>query len=144
VGFRLTIEGQNETISLGMDNITRASYKSDTVDSSNARSTDLGLELRVKGKIITAVDGEADDTQKIAQWSTVSAEKADAYRNVILETIAGDQVVRKFTLPNAFVVDYEESFGYDEGAGEFELFLKQKKDKNEFITIEGGYENESN
>lgn len=139
MGFRLTIEGQNETISLGMDNITTAHFKSDTPDDSNARATDLGSIMEVAGKIITPVDGEPDDTMKLATWSQVSAEKADAYRNVILEVIAGDQVVRKVTFPNAFVVDYTEDFGHTEGIGTFNLFIKQKKDKNELVTIEGGY-----
>ncbi|TDX58966.1 membrane-associated protease 1 [Orenia marismortui] len=139
MGFRLTIEGQNETISLGMDNITTAHFKSDTPDDSNARATDLGSIMEVTGKIITPVDGEPDDTMKLAIWSQVSAEKADAYRNVILEVIAGDQVVRKVTFPNAFVVDYTEDFGHTEGIGTFNLFIKQKKDKNELVTIEGGY-----
>ncbi|SJZ32099.1 membrane-associated protease 1 [Selenihalanaerobacter shriftii] len=139
MGFRLTIEGQSETILLEKDNITTASYKSDSPDGSNAKATDIGTELKVKGKIITAVEGEPDDTQKVANWSLVTAEKADAYRNAILEVIAGDQVVRKVTLPNAFIVDYEENFGHTEGIGTFDLFLKQKKDKNELVTMEGGY-----
>jgi hypothetical protein len=125
MGFRLKIEGA-ATIELGKDNITSASYKSDSPDASNAKATDIGTELKVSGKIITPVDGNPDDTKKIAAWSLVSAEKADAYRNATLEVIAGDQVVRKVNLPNAFIVDYEEDFGHAEGIGTFELFLKQK------------------
>lgn len=140
MGFRLTIEGANETIELGMDNIETVKYMSDTPDDSNARATDLGLTLEVSGKIITAVDGEeADDTMKISQWSLVSAEKADCYRNVFVEVIAADQVVRKITLPNAFVVDYAEDFGDSTGTGTFNLVVKQKKEKTEFVTVEGGY-----
>jgi len=139
MGFRLTIEGQSGTIKLGKDNITTASYKSDSPDASNAKATDIGTELRVSGKIITPVDGKPDDTKKLATWSLVSAEKADAYRKATLEVIAGDQVVRKVDLPNAFIVDYEEDFGHTEGIGTFELFLKQKKDKNDLVAIEGGY-----
>jgi hypothetical protein len=140
MGFRLTVEGANETITLGMDNVETVKYMSDTPNDSNARATDLGLTLELTGKIITAVDGEeADDTMKLATWSLVSAEKADAYRNVFVEVIAADQVVRKITLPNAFVVDYSEDFGDTTGTGTYSLIVKQKKEKTEFVTIEGGY-----
>ena len=81
MGFRLKVEGQNETIDLGMENIEQAEYKTDTPDDSNARSTDVGTLITVKGKIITALNGEeADHTLKLAKWSIVSAEKADCYR----------------------------------------------------------------
>lgn len=56
-----------------------------------------------------------------------------------LEVIAADQVIRKIYFPNAFVVDYTESFGDTEGVGTFSIFIKQKKDKTEFAKIEGGY-----
>ncbi|CAM3808720.1 membrane-associated protease 1 [Marinicrinis lubricantis] len=139
MGFRLKVEG-SETIELGMDNIKTVEFETDTPDDSNARSTDVGATLRMTGKIITATDGDnADDTMKLALWSLVSAEKADCYRKVTLEVIAADQVIRKIHFPNAFVVDYSESFGLTEGVGTFELFIKQKKDKTEMTKVEGGY-----
>ncbi|OPH46685.1 membrane-associated protease 1 [Paenibacillus ferrarius] len=139
MGFRLKVEGA-ETIELGMDNIQTVVYETDTPDDSNARSTDVGAFMKITGKIITATDGEsADDTMKLALWSLVPAEKADCYRKVTLEVIAADQVIRKIHFPNAFVVDYGERFGDTEGVGSFTLFIKQKKDKTEFTTIEGGY-----
>lgn len=46
MGFRLNIKGAEE-ISLGMDNILEASYKSDTPDDSDARATDLGVIIKV-------------------------------------------------------------------------------------------------
>ncbi|GGG82793.1 MULTISPECIES: hypothetical protein [Paenibacillus] len=139
MGFRLKVEGA-ETIELGLDNIQKVKYDTDTPDDSNARSTDVGATLLLSGKIITATDGDsADDTLKLATWSLVPAEKADAYRKVTLEVIAADQVVRKVYFPNAFVVDYTEEFGDTEGVGTFSLYIKQKKDKTEFTKIEGGY-----
>ncbi|MGM0509122.1 MAG: membrane-associated protease 1, partial [Fusobacteriota bacterium] len=121
------------------ENIENVTYKTDTPDDSNARATDVGAILTVTGKIITPVEGEPDDTQKIALWSLVNAEKADAYRKTTLQVIAGDQVVRKINFPNSFVVDYTETYGDSSGAGEFNLVLKQKKDKNDLVAIEGGY-----
>ncbi|WP_374019782.1 membrane-associated protease 1 [Paenibacillus thiaminolyticus] len=139
MGFILRVEGA-ETIELGMDNIQKVVYDTDTPDDSNARSTDVGATMRISGKIITATDGDnADDTKKLALWSLVPAEKADCYRKVTLEVIAADQVVRKVYFPNAFVVDYTETYGDTEGVGSFSLYIKQKKDKTEFATIDGGY-----
>ena len=139
MGFRLTIEGQSETIKLGMENINDVSYRSDTPNDSNARATDLSTVIAVSGKILAGVEGEPDQTKKLALWSLVSAERADAYRNLVLEVISGDQVVRKVTFPNAFVVDYTESFGHTEGVGTFMLVLKQKKDKLPAVAIDGNY-----
>ena len=139
MGFKLRVEGA-ETIELGMDNIMTVTYETDTPNDSNARSTDVGATLQITGKIITATDGDnADDTMKLALWSLIPAEKADCYRKVTLEVIAADQVVRKIHFPNAFVVDYSERFGDTEGVGVFNLLIKQKKDKTEKTTIEGGY-----
>lgn len=139
MGFKLKVEGAG-TIELGIDSIKTVSYKTDTPDDSNARSTEVGSILTVTGKILTAIDGDkADDTMKLAAWSLVPAEKADCYRKVTLEVIAASQVVRKISMPNSFVVDYTENFGDQEGVGTFVLVVKQKKDKNELVKIEGGY-----
>lgn len=82
----------------------------------------------IKGKILTAVDGDPfDSTRKMGTWSLVPAEKADCYRKVTVEVISADQIIRKITYPNAFVVDYKETFGDTEGIGTFELVVKTKE-----------------
>lgn len=140
MGFNLKIKGKNEEITLGMDNITTVKYISDTPDDSNARASDLGVVLEVNGKIITPVNGEeADDTKKMAKWSLVPAESSDAYRELSLEVISGSVVVRKIDLPNAFILDYTEDYNDKGGVGEFKAIFKQKKEKIETVTIEGGY-----
>ena len=139
MGFRVKVEG-NDTIELGVENIETVEFKTDTPDDSNARSTDLGVTLKVTGKILAAVDGEeADQTIKLAQWSLVRAEDADCYRNIVIDVIAASQVVRQITFPNAFVVDYTEDFGDEEGVGTFYLYVKQKKDKTANVAFEGGF-----
>lgn len=139
MGFRVKVEGA-ETIDLSIESIETVEFKTDTPDDSNARSTDQGTTLVVTGKILTPVGGEAaDSTIKLAQWSLVPAEKADCYRSIKVDVIAASQVVRKMTLPNAFVVDYEEDFGDTEGIGTFKLTAKQKKDKTALVKFEGGF-----
>lgn len=142
MGFRLKIEG-NETINLNEASVTEVKFRADIPQDSNARSTDLGSTMVIKGKILTAVDGEAaDDTSKITKWSLVPAENADCYRNVFIEVIAASQVIRQITFPNAFVIGYEEDFSDDTGIGVFTLLVKQKKDKMPVIKYEGGFSGE--
>ncbi|ABR36515.1 MULTISPECIES: hypothetical protein [Clostridium] len=139
MGFRVKVEGA-ESIDLNIESIETVEFKTDTPDDSNARSTDLGTTLEIAGKILTPVNGEAADTTiKLAQWSLVPAEKADCYRNVKVDVISASQIVRQFTLPNAFVVKYEEDFGDVEGVGTFRLYVKQKKDKTASVKFEGGF-----
>lgn len=139
MGFTLKVEGPNE-ISLGTTSITGVRFGADIPLDSNARSTDLGSTLTVTGKILTAEDGDPfDATKQIGQWSLVPAEKSDCYRKAVVEVIAASQVVRKYTFPNAFVVDYQEDYGDAEGVGTFTLTMKQKKDKMAQVAVEGGY-----
>lgn len=139
MGIRLKIEGA-ETIELTEYSINTCKFVTDTPDDSNARSTDVVNTIILSGKILTAVDGEAaDDTMKIAKWSCVRAENADCYRKATIEVLSASQIVRKVHFPNAFVVDYTEHYGDTEGVGEFTLTIRQKKDKFELTTIEGGY-----
>ena len=142
MGLRMKIEG-SETINLVETSITGIRFGSDIPHDSNARSTDLGSTVLVEGKILAAVGGEAaDDTSKIARWSLVPAENSDCYRNVEINVISASQIVRQITIPNAFVVGYEEDFSDETGAGTFRLLMKQKKDKMANLKFEGGFSGE--
>ena len=142
MGLRLKIEG-NETINLRETSIMSVQFGADIPHDSNARSTDLGSTVEIKGKILAAVGGEpADDTSKIARWALVPAENFDCYRNVEIDVINASQVVRQITIPNAFVIGYKEDFTDDKGTGVFTLLLKQKKDKMANMKFEGGFSGE--
>lgn len=139
MGFKVKIEGA-ETIDLSIESVETVKFSTDTPEDTNARSKDVGSTMVITGKILTAVDGDPfDSTRKMGTWSLIPAEKADCYRKVTVEVISADQVIRKITYPNAFVVDYKETFGDTEGIGTFELVVRQKKDKLSTVTIEGGY-----
>ena len=139
MGFTLKVEASN-TIELETTSITGVKVETDIPQDSNARSTDLGSTITVTGKILTAVDGDPfDATKQLGLWALVPAERAECYRKVTVEVIAASQVVRKYTYPNAFVVDYKETYGDVEGIGTFTLIMKQKKDKMAQVSVEGGY-----
>ena len=140
MGFRLTVKGQNEEILLDKESILDVKSMSETPDDSNARATDLGVILEIKGKILAAANGDTeDDTRKVAQWSLVPSESSDAYRQASLEVISAGQMVRKIDMTNVFVVDYIEEYGSQAGTGTFSLKIKQKKEKVIEVAIEGGY-----
>lgn len=139
MGFKLKVEGKT-VIELGTTSITGVKVKTDIPQDSNARSTDLGCTAVITGKILTAVDGDPiDGTKQLGMWALVPAESSDCYRKVTVEVIAASQVVRKYHFPNAFVVDYKENYGDQEGIGTFTLIVKQKKDKMLQVSVDGGY-----
>ena len=120
MGFIVKIESSAETINLNLESVQTVDFSTDTPKDSNARSTDLGATLTISGKILTAVDGDpADSTVNLSLWSMVPVEKADCYRKVTVDVISAGQVVRQIFLPNAFVVDYQETYGDTEGVGAF-------------------------
>jgi hypothetical protein len=142
MSFRLNVEGENG-IQLEEDQMINVIYRTDTPDDSNARSTEVGSELRVIGKIVkSGEDCQSEDTVNMARWSLVPAADASCYRQVTLEVIAAGQVTRKIVMPNAFVVDYVEDFGANQGIGTFTLVVRQKKDKIEGVIIEGLFSEE--
>lgn len=139
MGFRLKVEG-GAVIELNEQSIISVKFRTDIPKDSNARSTDLGSTVEITGKILTAVDGEPfDATKELGKWALVPAERADCYRKVTIDVVAASQEVRKYTYPNAFVVDYTENYGDEAGVGTFYLMIKQKKDKMANIAVEGGY-----
>lgn len=139
MSFTVKIDG-GDSFEIARECVERIKIKTDLPEDSNARTKDVGTTVLISGKILAAVDGDPfDSTRQLGLWSLVPAEKAECYRKVTIEHVAAGQVVRKYYLPNAFVVDYKEKFGDTEGVGSFELLIKQKKDKLANVTVEGGY-----
>jgi len=139
MGFNLSIAGA-ETINLYEKSIETVEFSVDTPDDSNARSTDVGSSVIITGKILTFVDGSLEDeVVKIATWSLVPAESSDSYRELKIDVIVADRVVRTVTFPKAFVVEYTEDFDEESGTGTFKLHAKQKKDAVANLTYEGNF-----
>lgn len=139
MSYKVTVDGM-ESFEIAKECVRSVKFTTDIPLDSNARTKDVGSTLVITGRILTAVDGDPfDSTRKLALWSAVAAEKADCYRKVTVEHIAAGIMERKYCFPNAFVIDYHEKFGDEEGTGTFTLTIKQKKDKLSNITVEGGY-----
>lgn len=139
MSLRVTIEGQ-ESFEIAKECVQKVVYKTDIPLDSNARTKDVGCTLDITGKILTATDGDPfDSTRQLTLWSLVPAENANCYRKVTVEIIQAGICERKYTFPNAFVVNHKEDYGDTDGVGTFHLIIKQKKDKFATIAIDGGY-----
>jgi len=137
--FTMNVVG-TETFDIPRECIRSVTFSTDIPKDSDARTADVGTSLVVKGRVLTAVDGDPfDSTRQIAVWSAIPATSAACYRNVTVKNVRGGIVEREYNLPNAFVVDYIEDFSDTEGTGTFTLVMKQKKDRIEKVTIEGGF-----
>ncbi|MDE6912916.1 MAG: hypothetical protein K2P35_04380 [Lachnospiraceae bacterium] len=143
MGFRLAVNGGAGNISLDERSIEKVVFSSDSATDSNARATDFGIAVKITGKMLfkLGADGE-DGTLGLSKWSQVSSDRADCYRNAEIDVVSSGQVVRKYTIPNAFVMEYEEHVDDETGVGTFYLHIKQKKDENSTVKIEGGYSEE--
>ena len=140
MGFRVKITG-GKNVEFDEGIITSVEFVSDTPDTSNARSTDLGVILNIKGRINFSLGAEQEDaTVELANWSLMPSDQADCYRNVEVQVVSGGQIVRQYTYPNAFVMGYTEDLNDEEGVGSFELLLKQKKDLTAKIELKGNFE----
>lgn len=143
MGFRLSVNGLNGKIELNEKTIQTVVFNSQSAKDSNARATDFGLAAKITGKMLFKVDGSGEDgTLELSKWSQVPSEQADCYRNAEIQVISASQVVRKYVFPNAFVMEYEEHLDDETGVGTFYLHIKQKKDENDVVKVEGGYSEE--
>lgn len=143
MGFRLSVNGMNGKIELNEKTIQTVVFNSQSAKDSNARATDFGLAAKITGKMLFKVDGSGEDgTLELSRWSQVPSEQADCYRNAEIQVISAGQVVRKYVFPNAFVMEYEEHLDDETGVGTFYLHMKQKKDENDAVKVEGGYSEE--
>ena len=140
MGFRCKITGGND-VEFNEGVITGVEFVSNTPNASNARSTDLGVVLKISGRINFLLGAELEDsTVELANWALMPSDQADCYREVEIQVVNGGQIVRQYTYPNAFVMDYTEDLNDEEGVGSFILVVKQKKDLTEKVELKGNFE----
>lgn len=141
MGFRLTVTGGGEEISFDERAILSVEFTSDSANDSNARATDFGISAKIKGKMLYKLGAESDDhTIKLANWSQVPSEVDNCYRNVEIQVVSASKVVRKYILPEAFIMEYTEELDDETGVGTFYIHIKQKKDENSKVEVNGGFD----
>ena len=129
-------------ITLEEESTRQIIFKVEIPQDSRARTKDIGVTMIVKGKILPDTESAgnaADSTAKLLEWSNIPAEKKEAYRSITVKVQSGGVTTRQYELPNAFIVDYYETFENAEGIGEFTLILKQMKNKISAVKVTGGF-----
>lgn len=163
MGFRLNVDGKDK-IEFGETVLTAVQFLSNTPSGSkgfgrgrdglnlkeldynvpgsgNARATDIGLGVKIWGRINFSLKAEiADATVTLAKWALQDSSVEEAYRKSTIQVVASGQVVREYTLPNAFIVEYSEDLDDETGVGHFYVHLRQKKDLNDKVELKGGFE----
>lgn len=143
MGFRLSITGGPDEIKFDERSIKNVTFDSQSSHDSNARATDFGIAVKIWGKMLYSLGGEeADATLNLAKWSQVPSEKADCYRDAKIDVVSASQIVRSYELPHSFVMEYSEELDDETGVGTWYLHIKQKKDQNAKVKLEGGFASE--
>ncbi len=104
----------------------------DTPNDSDARFTHAGNLMKIIGRI-----GTEEPTCELYRWSLLPAHDGKAYRNVKVTVIRENNPIREISFTKAFVVDYSEDYSSEGGDGIFTILIKQKKDLNEDIKVNG-------
>lgn len=107
----------------------------------NARSTDYGVGVKIWGRINFSGTGDSweDKSVKLAEWALLPSDSKDAYKKVSVIVVDGGHTVRKYTYDKAFVVEYSEELDDEAGMGHFYIHIRQKKDWNKTVKVEGGF-----
>ena len=117
------------------EEIIDVTFNSKIPEDSFARSSYIEAELVIHGKASFDADKlfMRDAAKSMATWALVKPESADAYKKVTVE-YQHATAPRKYEFSHAFVVSYNEKFTKTDG--EFELVVKQKKDRIDGVVIE--------
>lgn len=125
-------------------NVKGFDFKTSVEENSSTRTSDFTVDLKVTG-IIT--DSTEDVTIELAKWSLVgNATEGEGIRPVeLIDTNTDDEnaasvvVVRKYNLPNCFVVSYDEAIVSDATGRTFTAHLRQVKSLSANASVEGSY-----
>lgn len=133
-GYSLTIKNNADVIEISTKDlrdkppITKAKFTMNTLDDlSRNRADAVRAELVIEGNIS---EEYKEEIRKLAKWS-LDSNKTTQYRNVELIVNDGEdmsgKVLRRYTIDQMFVIDYEEEFGEDSESGTYKLFIAQKQ-----------------
>jgi len=129
--YKVNIDGVAELT----EEVQKVEFSSETPVDSGARSSSIVATMTITGRV--AYDSDKvfmkEATGKIAEWSMKKPDSPETYKSV---TVNFDHtgVSRSYSLENAFVVSFRESF--EDQNGYFELVVRQKKDRLDGVTVE--------
>lgn len=146
MAFLITVEkasvggGNAAAFNLPIESTRSVKVSTDIPIDANARTQDVGITAEIRGRVLVTQEDikDGDVTKSLGMWAITPAEKADCYRHVTITLVQGGIQERKYEFPNAFVVSYNEKCLGEDGTGEYVLVIKQKKDKLDLFTVDGG------
>jgi|GEM_PF-6496607 len=137
--YRLVINKENEQIIFSEKNISNINIKSN-FSKKNIRNVKVELDLEINDKIKKILKcKEIKEIYKLNNWSLNSLKKKDVYRELILEIIENNKVIRGIYFPKACISKYEEKYKDDFGNSKYFLCLEQRKEELEDIRIKFDY-----
>lgn len=84
--------------------------------------------------IISGMIGEDEGTVELYKWALMPGSNSDCYKEVSVEEMRHDKIVRKVVYSKAFVLDYSENYSNGTGNGTFLLTIRQLSG-NEIVCI---------
>lgn len=99
--------------------IEHVAFDVDTIDYPIMRNN------QKKSMIITGKIDTDEGTAKLYQWAMISGANLECYKEIKVEALKNDQLVRSVCFSKAFVVDYSENYSNYEGVGTFTLHVRQ-------------------
>ncbi|MCL1878993.1 MAG: hypothetical protein FWF80_09045 [Defluviitaleaceae bacterium] len=121
----------------GNSDITDFAWSNSTTEDAEQKGASVKDVMTICGKIRVPKDDDHKSLE-LAQWSQVPPSSEDAYKEVSVECVDKNTVVRFVKFPNAFVVSYDEKFNV-KGECIFELEVRQRGENLSEIEIEGNY-----
>lgn len=136
MAFTVNITPQTgSAIKLTESAVESVEFFSDSPDDSQSRTDKISITIVIKGIISSTVD----ETLNIPQWALVK-EDQNWSATVEVSVLGNDQsTIRTMKFTDAFLVSYEETFVSNDGNGSFVLVVKQNKEVNKDVTLDGGY-----
>lgn len=132
MGFRVTI-GDVVLDDTVVESVEFSVISPENVDAKGAITS---ASLKITGKILNT---SGEKTVGLASWAADDIHNGYEYKNVVAQYIHDSTVLREYTLPNAFAVDYSEEYGDNNGSGTFTLLVNQKKQHLKETQVNGGY-----
>ena len=133
-GLRLIVRRQpDESVELDLEtSLEKYTFKLNSDDGVESKDRNIMIELTIEGKLAKEVAGEA--SVYFTEWALDDTD--EAYRYVELMKYNVNVCGKKYVLPNAFVVDYEESTNNkSDDHPKFSLFIKQNKDERSDFSV---------
>lgn len=137
--YQLIINKNDEKIVLNENNISSIIINSKAFNSLK-RNTQIEVKLKLHGKIKKIFKSkERKHIYNLISWSLSSYKKKSDYRDLTLEIINDNKVLRGIHFPQACIVKYEENYIEEFMKSKYVICFEQRKEQLENTKIKFDY-----